>query len=545
MAITDSGAPGVTVGRTSDPSETRVLDFLTLESAGATVAYWTGVLLVAVALFIPRLVPCVDYAQHIALADVARRLTDPSAPEQVTHQINYFTYNGLFHILVAKLGRIMPIEVAARTVVSSSMVLLAAAVLALMRVLKRPPVYAALATPVLFSFAVGWGFVNYALGTALCFLTAVFVARSLAKPTVTSLLLTALLGWLCALTHVLAMLLLCVFAASLAPEGSYRATRRLPRAILRSVTALAPLLVGCLWCIAVYREQYAWDPVMYKDATLEGTSPPIWQKIAFFGAWATGVHADFTDQGLVAIASIVLVVAMVVGLRQRDHDDAPLFVPVVALLVAYLVTPMVFIGTHLIFPRLTQAVVIAAILAAPRVTGVWGPRIRTAALTVGVLAGLNLVVHTTVYAYETNDASRVIDDLPPGRRVTAVVWGGDTFSFRHGTLVHYAAYYAARKHGDWAFSFARYLSVPVRFRPGGGPAWPLKGWEFGAADYNPRCKYARHFDLVLIKAPRGYNTEREVRDLVFRRDADAVKLASHHGHYWAFDTAGLPDDGTW
>ena len=549
VAITDSGAPGVTAERTSERSESRALDFLTLESAGATFAYWAGVALIAIALFIPRLMPCVDYAQHVALADIARRLTDPSAPEQVTHQINYFTYNGLFHILVAKLGRVMPIEVAARSVVSLSMVVLAGAILALMRVLRRPPVYAALATPVLFSFAVGWGFVNYALGTALAFLTAVFVARSLTKPTVTSLLLTALFGWLCALTHVLAMLLLCVFAAALAPEVSYRSTRRIPHAILRTVIALAPLLVGCLWCVAVYREQYAWNPVMYKDATLEGTSPPVWQKLAFFGAWATGVHSDFTDQGLVAIAVIVLVVACVVGFRQRfrqrDRDDAPLFVPFVAMFAAYLVTPMVFIGTHLIFPRLTQAVVIAAILAAPRVTGVFSARIRTAALTVAVLSGVNLVVHTSVYAAETNDASLVIDDLPPGRRVTAVVWGGDTFSFRHGTLVHYAAYYAARKHGDWAFSFARYLSVPVRFRPGGGPAWPLKGWEFGAADYNPRCKYARHFDLVIIKAPRLYDTERDVRDLVFGRDANAVKLASHHGHYWAFDTAGLPDDGTW
>jgi hypothetical protein len=362
------------------------------------------------------------------------------------------------------------------------------------------------------------------------------VARSLTKPSVTSLVLTAAFGWLCALTHVLAMLLLCLFAASLAPEVSWRATRKWGHAFVRSTIALAPLLVGCFWCIAVYREQYAWDPVMYKDATLEGTSPPIWQKVLYFGSWATGVHSDFTDQGLVGLALLVIALAVVLGRRSRE---GAIYLPFVALLAAYLVTPMVFIGTHLIFPRLTQAVVIAAILAAPDL-----PKLRVASLTVGLLAGLNLFVHSTIFAYETNDASRVIDDLPEGRRATAVVWGSDTFSFRHGTLVHYAAYYAARKHGDWAFSFARYLSVPVRFKPGGGPMWPLKGWEFGPADYNPRCKYARRFDLVLVKAPRGYDGEKEVRELLFGRDANAVKLASHHGNYWAFDTAGLPDDGT-
>jgi hypothetical protein len=206
---------------------------------------------------------------------------------------------------------------------------------------------------------------------------------------------------------------------------------------------------------------------------------------------------------------------------------------------------MVFIGTHLIFPRLTQAVVIGAVLMAPAVTGIAAKRLRLAALTLGVVTGLNIFAHMFVYAAETNDASRVIDDMPADRRAAAVIYGGDTFSFRHGTLVHLAAYYAARKHGDWAFSFARYLSVPVRFRPGGAPPWPLKGWEFEARDYNPRCKYARHFDLVMIKAPRAVNEEQELRGIVFGRDADAVKLVSHHGRFWAFDTNGLPDDGTW
>jgi len=554
VATPDSAAVGV-ADRPSDTTLSerpeRLVELLSLETARGTIAYWTGVLLVSFALFIPKLIPCVDYPQHLALADIARRLTDPTAPEQVTHQINYFTYNGLFHILVAKLGRLMPIELAGRVVVSFSLILLGGAVLALVRVLRRPPAYAALATPALFSFAVGWGFVNYALGTALAFTTAALVARTLTRPTLASVVATAIVGWLCALTHVLAMLLLCLFAASLAPEVSFRAVSartklgRLGKATLRSFIALAPLLIGCVWCIAVYREQYEWDPVMYKDRTLEGTSPPIWQKIAYFGSFATGLHSDFTDQGVLGLAFLVCAIAIVYGIRQRNRGDSVLVLPFIAAFAAYLATPMVFIGTHLIFPRLTQAVVIGAILAMPALTGQAAPRLRVAALTIGVVTGVNIVGHMVVYAAETNDASRVMDDMPEGRRVAGVIYGGDTFSFRHGTLVHAAAYYAARKHGDWAFSFARFLSVPVRFRPGGGPPWPLKGWEFNASDYNPRCKYARHFDLVLIKAPKLVTEEQELRTIVFGRDASAVKFVSHHGRFWAFDTKGLPTDGTW
>jgi hypothetical protein len=362
------------------------------------------------------------------------------------------------------------------------------------------------------------------------------------------------------MTHVLAMLLLCLFAASLAPELSFRSVRarsgmlRVMHAAGRSVIALAPLLLGCVWCIAVYVEQYEWDPVMYKDPVLEGTAPPLWEKLAYFFSWATGVHSDFTDQVLVAAAMVTCVVAAGFGVRQLRRGEgwdgdaapcsAPLVVPFVATFGAFLLTPMVFIGTHLIFPRLTQAVVIAAILAAPRITGRSWPRLRFTALAIGTIAGINLVAHAAMYAYETNDASRVIDDLPEGRRATAVIWRSDTFAFRHGTLTHLAAYYAARKNGDWSFSFARYLSVPVRFRPAMGPPWPLRGWEFAPQDYNPRCKFARTFDLALIRAPTGLAEESEVRQLVFGDDADAVQLLSHHGDYWAFDTAGLPDDGT-
>ena len=44
--------------------------------------------------------------------------------------------------------------------------------------------------------------------------------------------------------------------------------------------------------------------------------------------------------------------------------------------------------------------------------------------------------------------------------------------------------------------------------------------------------------------PSDAAAEPRVRELVFKKDAAAVRLLSHHGRYWAFDTIGLPDDGT-
>jgi len=537
------------------------VDSLRLESASETRAYWAGVLLVVAGLFVTKLLPCVDYPQHLALADVARRLVDPGSPDHARYVLNYFTYNGLFHFVVAWLAVHVPIETAGRLIVAASLLAMAGALVALTRAVGRPPIHAALFTPVLFSFSLGWGFVNYVLATAIAAWTLVFVARAAVRPSVLSVGAVGVLGALCAFAHVLAMLILCAFAAALAPELAWRAAgsaggrlRRAAVAVWHAFLAAAPLLAGCAFCVAVYRVEYPWDPGMYRDPTIEGSAPPIWQKAVWFGAYATDLFGDGTDQVLVWVAVVVMACAGRLAWKARREraatagESPPILAPFVVMTGAYLVTPMVLIGTHLIFPRLAQWAVLGAVLATPRFPPRWEGTARAWIGRLGVVVGMNTVVHCGLFAIETSDASATIDDLPPGGAVTAVIWDPWTFAFRNGTLTHLAAYYAARKHGQWAFAFARYLSVPVRFRPGAQPAWPARGWEFDAESYDPRCKYARAFPLVIVKAPeqlpRDESGEDLVRSLVFKQDRDAVRLLSHHGRYWAFDTTGLADDGT-
>jgi hypothetical protein len=540
------------------PAHPRLHDYLRLDSARDTRLYWAGVGLVVAALFVTKLLPCVDYPQHLALSDVARRLGDPSAPEAATYQLNYFTYNGLFHVTVAWLSRLLPIELAGRLVVGFSLGAMAAAVVALLRVLRRPAVYAALFTPILFSFSVGWGFVNYTLATAIAAWALVFVARAALRPSVLDVLLVGVLGLACAFAHVLAMLILCLGAAAVALEAAWRAAPvgpspawRLARVLGRATLAALPLLLGCIYCIQVYKQQYVWDPNMYRDPTLEGAAPPLWEKLLWFGAYSTDLFWDATDQVVMWAALALMGWGEWLAWRARragtKQEESPTFVlPLLAMTIAYFATPMVLIGTHLIFPRLAQWVVLAAVLALPRFPADTVVRAHKRILGIGLFAGLNLVLHCALYAYETNDASRVIDDLPAGGAATAVIWDPGTYAFRNGTLTHLAAYYAARKHGSWAFAFARYLSVPVRFKPGSQPAWPAKGWEFDADQYDARCKYARAFPMVITKVPSevGQDDEAAVRKLVFKQDAALPKLLSHHGHFWAFDSTGIPEDGT-
>ncbi len=535
----------------------RLRDLLTLETRSRTVVFWTALALVAASVLIPRLLPCVDYPQHLALADVAARLRDPSAIEHQTHQLSYFTYNGLFHVAVANMSRIMPIELAGRLVVATSLVGLGASVLALLRTLGKPPSYAGLFVPVIFSFSVKWGFVNYAVATAIAVSTLVLIARATLRPRVTTAIGIAAMGVLCAYAHVLAMLVLCAMAAAIVPEVAWWASRQEGRttkqralfALGRMVASLGPLLVGCAFCVQVYRLQYGWNPTMYKDPSLEGTAPPLAEKLELFGSYATGLHDDYADQILLWGALVVGVAIIALAVARRLPSKNPqgphsLLLPFVMGLGAYLATPVVLQGTHLIFQRLAQTAMLGFVLLLPPLVGKAETFFSRLSLGIALTCGLSLTWHSTLFAIDTRDASLVIDDMPERRAVAAVVYDFETRGFRASTLTHLQAYYAARKHGDWSYSFARYLSVPVRFRKGVEPAWPATGWEFSPENYNPRCKYARRFPLLIVKAPAFAPTEREVRARLFGQDAEAVRVISHHGQFWSFDTTGLPDDGT-
>jgi hypothetical protein len=157
---------------------------------------------------------------------------------------------------------------------------------------------------------------------------------------------------------------------------------------------------------------------------------------------------------------------------------------------------------------------------------------------------VNLNAHFREYAGETDDASRLLDALPAGRRASAVVFDDFTDAFARGGMLHLAAWYAARKHGDWAYSFARYPYMPVRYRAGRAPDWPEHGWEFDATAYDVRSPYARSYDLVLVKTCEyldPLDDEPTVRAKVFKKDAARPILLAHYGLYWAFDAADLRD----
>jgi hypothetical protein len=518
-------------------------------------------------LFVPRLLPCVDYPEHLALADVARRLLSPGAPEHALYEVNLFTYYGLVHLMLAALSLALPIEIAGKVLLGAALAITAWSVRRLLLQLGRPPAYAALFVPMLFGFSASWGFLNYLVALALAFAAIAELAGHARRPAWPSAARVAVLSLLCAMTHPFAMLVLWAFSAALALELAARdvAPKTVPAladAARRASASFAPTLAGGFWCAVVYLGHYRDQP--HLADTRDGV---FWDKFARFSVYATDLHADRTDAPIVygtlaVMASIValgFVVDRVHAVRRRAFrgasPEAPIepvgvrpthavVLPFVTMLACYLAMPMIFMGSQLMFPRLVPALYLGALIALPRIDA---PPVAILAgascLAVAWWSAVNLSAHLRQYGQETDDASRMLDALPEGRRASAVVYRDFTDAFWRGGLLHLAAWYAARKHGDWAYAFARYDYMPVRYRAGRAPEWPERGWEFAPDAYDARSPYARTYDLLLVKTPENVDPledEPEVRARVFGGDATTPRLLSHYGLYWAFDTAGIP-----
>ncbi len=469
----------------------------------------------------PRLLPCVDYPEHLALADIARRLLSAGAPEHALFEVNVFTYYGLVHFVLAALSLAVPIELAGKLVLGGALASTAWSVRKLLVTLGRPPVYAALFVPMLFAFSASWGFLNYVVALALAFAALAGVAAHLRGPAHGgwNAARVAILSLLSAMTHPLAMLVLWVFSAALVLEVAGRAmTATTPEALVsaarRAGTAFAPTLAGGLWCVAVYVGHYASEPHL-----TDTRDPVLWPKLARFPFYTTDLHADRSDgpivYGVLAVMASIVACGFVLGridsARHRTSVEsaapAPSFgvraVDCIARRPArsrrcspcYLAMPMIFMGSQLMFPRLVPALVLGALIALPRIDGADGAAARALAaascLAVAWWSALNLNAHFREYRDETDDASRMLDALPTGRRASAVVYSDFTDAFCRGGMLHLAAWYAARKHGDWAFAFARYPYMPVRYIEGRAPDWPAHGWEFAPSQYDARSPYAR------------------------------------------------------
>lgn len=426
------------------------------------------------ALFFTRVLPLVDYPQHLAIAATLRRVW-AGGPERALFDVNVLGFNSLFHVAVAVLSFAVPIELAGKLVIGASFATFAYALIALVDATEQPRWRAFVMLPLMVGYSFAFGFVNFGLGLAIQLIVLARVMKRAPWLPTAGLALLGMYG------HVLATALVFVLV------GIVILMRREWRAFL-------PLLPALLYFALVFRGNAQQNAAF---VAVEGMTIPLLLKVTAFGQFASGLRADGIDE-LVVFAAVGLI-GLGALLREKGsalaNERLAMFVVAVAL---YLLLPHVFFATAFVFQRVALLVVLTFVLWAPSPREALVPIVRGGAVAVGVVSSLLFVQSMVAARGETRDLDVVLDAAPEGKKLLGLVFDPRLPSFRQHSMLHVPALYAVRHRGDFAVWFDT-VSLPVRRKvavPGLPPLFELTPGVFNAG-----APYAAWADLALVKAP--------------------------------------------
>ena len=507
----------------------KTLDRFRLESLRLTIAYWSITALFAIAFFIPRLPPLVDYPHHLAIGAILRRLADPASPERALYEVNFFTYNGGFQFLVAALSFVVRPELAGKVVLAGMVVLFAFATLQVLRVTGRPRYYAFALLPLTCGYIVSFGFINFFIGAAIALLIfarwwswreaddrrgAIVVAVAAFFATWAHLLSPVSAG-VCALVVVIARI----------DRGAPPITEA-----KRSILALAPFVPAALLAMAMVWYNAHSSHSNWEHQSSNGADYPLWMKIWQTPQYLTNDFVDHSDRWLlVPIAGTLLFAWWRRGAVAAARELRWL---AGAWVLLYLVMPRVLLATWAMFERNAIFAAMFLVVATPIVEGTRAPRIVAAVLAgAAALCALNVVANFATIP-DDDDASAIIDDIPDGRKLMVLDFEPEVPPvLAMPVRAHVGAFVQVRRPAEVAETFLTIESMPVHYRPWRRPPLVGSGFEFSPQRWDPRTPVGKLFDMVLVISTP------DPRIAMFGPNGASVPILSRRGRYWLIDTA--------
>ncbi|HXU34571.1 MAG TPA: hypothetical protein VN851_28680 [Thermoanaerobaculia bacterium] len=451
-------------------------------------------------LWLVRYLPMVDYPQQLAAAAILRFYGDPARALKETYEIVLWRPQGLFEMLTAGFGFLLPIEGAGKLVVSLSLLAVPLAAALLCRRTGRPAWYALLALGLTYNDAFSWGFVDNLIAYPLVLLGLALADRFFDQPFgARSWTILAALGLLFYTVHLEFLL---IFAGAVGWLALVRRPRfsRLALQVSSMVPGLALGMGALAWAhlhaaeaMTGYQQRLAAEPSHFAPLAARIAHMP---SILFSGT---------ADGGCYLLTAILLGVVLVLAVPRSEAESGngggalyrTRFLSLAAwVALLYFVLPNYTRG-YLVSDRLLPLAVMLAIPGLPSLPPE-SRRLRLAALlTAGLLAGQFLRTATGFLAFssEVEGLGELLDPTEPGQSLAGLIYepGGERGA--HGwdeppTLIHTPAYYQVAKGGRIHFSFVQFFNSPVAYRPGKNDDDPLLAeWD----EWNPqKFFYERH-----------------------------------------------------
>jgi hypothetical protein len=503
-------------------------------------AWLTGIsVLWVLPLWVTPFPPMVDYPQQLALAAILRWYGDPVRRFRETYELALWAPHGLFKLLVAGLGWVLPINVAGRLVVSLCLVAVGAAALALCRQAGRPAVYALLALALTYNYAFFWGFVDNLLAYPLALGGVALADRLCDRPfTARSWLALAGVGILFYTVHLQFLLLFAGAVGWLAicrRPGWRRLALWLSSLVPGVAVGLAAMAYGVLRSPAGVITAYELRMRQRPPVRLSILSKLRWVPELLFGP--TGNWLPWAAFGLLLAVVVVAVVCRVEGPWVRGLKDARFATLAGWIALLYLVLPE-FRGGYLIAQRIAPFAAMVAVTALPVVRP---DRRRLVAWLAAALVVFQLgqtLAGFLRFRSESAGLAELLADTEPGQSLAGLMFDRHSGVWpAMAVYVHFPAYYQVFKGGRILFSFAELFQTSARFRP--GRSWDdlLTQWNEWSPELFDYDRHAGRFRYFLVRGDAG-----DVADAFGEDPSERGLRLRQAGKWWLLEKMSAVSD---
>jgi hypothetical protein len=453
--------------------------------------------------------PMVDLPQYAALTAVWKHLDDPASGYRQAYWINYFTPYLLSYLLLRSFATFLPVLMAAKAVVTLSLLALPFACDHLVRDRGHDRWWCLLCFPLLFNNSFYWGFISFLVAVPIGILTLANGLRFLeSRPQRLRGTILAALCLVLFFSHISAFLLvvsiLVVTALASAKEWKSIGWRLLP--------LLVPLSLAAYWKFSTSADQHLVSVFAGAEWTFD--------RFLFLGG--TISHHQDLSATLCVLAFFVVLFATA---RPRWEVSLTPWIPFLVTLSFVLFFPQ-NAGHFCLADRYSVFLFPTLLLGLVRSESPRRLRISRLFIVVSALFWLGTVcVRFRDFNDRIGPFDQVLAKTQPGRRLACLNYDNDVRGTPPGNqFMHFGAWYQALRGGRIGFSFAEEPHQVVRLAPG---AALLSDGKY--LSWNPTYfSWQRHgdFDYFLLRI-------RDANDLeMFLREAGRGVRLTHRAGFW-------------
>jgi hypothetical protein len=460
--------------------------------------------------------PSVDFPQHAVQLSAWVHYTDPAYDFSRQFAINYRTPYLLSYLLARPFVSVLGVVGALKLVVLLATVANVVAYASLLRAVGQDVWLSLLSVPLTFGFTFSMGFINFLLATPLV-IGAVTLSLRYAQQArwQRGAALAAVLG-VTFLSHGFAFVVAALVAFIVYFGGRDRCGRRRLQDYWPFV---APALIAVPWLLG------------FVSTGVPSRNPTEWaltykRALAFPGTLVS--MGGFDPLAIGFGCGILATFACSLGKPLWSWHRCSLYIVALA---AYLFVPITLLGVAYVFPRFAALVIPGAILnTGPSAPFLSAPRRRALIVVLSIAWMAILISRTRAFNTEAVDFDRAVANLSCARLRPLIISKTSEVIPELPVYLHFPAYYQAAKGGYLGFSFARYNTVLMCYRPGIDPGMEEEAeWEDQRFDAPRELPF---YDCVVARADR----DREPPAFRVSAARRRVNLTTHVGNWWVYRT---------